>query len=98
MSDTTTPICGHRWWASRIEVTDSVPVLHVCVEPAGQDHPTLTGLFGPPHREHRCSCGATLCGDGPGPEGPSRAWTAAAAPLGDVLRDARSSRRSPDDA
>jgi hypothetical protein len=83
MSDTPAPICGHRWWAPRVEVPDSVPVLHVCVEPAGRDqHPTRLGLYGPLHNEHACACGATLCGDGPGPDGPARAWTAAAAPLG----------------
>lgn len=55
-------ICNHRWWASRIEVRDSVPVLHVCVEPARSvDHPVGPGLA---RRLHRCACGAMLGGDG----------------------------------
>jgi len=87
MSDDAPRICGHRWWASRIEVPTSVPVLHVCVEP-WENHAEHSLRPGSPPgiagsvATHRCACGATLCGDGPGPEGPSRAWTAAAAPLG----------------
>jgi hypothetical protein len=43
-------ICAHRWWASRIEVVDSVPVLHVCNVP--EPHAGI--------EPHRCSCGAVL--------------------------------------
>ena len=80
---TTERFCGHRWWASRVEVETS-PVLHVCNEPWAnhQDHAVRVVPHGEPLGSHgsvpvhRCACGAALAGDGPGPDGPTRAWTA----------------------
>jgi hypothetical protein len=53
-------VCGHRWYASRVEV-ETPPVLHVCGEPAAMDrHAVGPGLV---RRLHRCACGAVLVGD-----------------------------------
>jgi hypothetical protein len=60
----------HRWYASRPEV-ETLPVVHVCVE-LRYEHPYAlgfdpagdTGISALAVAVHRCSCGATVVGDG----------------------------------
>jgi hypothetical protein len=83
MSDDERP-CMHRWYASRPEV-ETLPVLHVCVE---DWHAHPYGLAAQPVEDtgitmyavpvHRCSCGATVVGDGAtAPDDPAAAVEAA---------------------
>lgn len=76
MSDEPDPPCGHRWWASRVEV-ETLPVLHVCNEPRHNHaaHGVLLdpqGVLGGARSfpVHACSCGAVLLGGDAGPPPP----------------------------